>query len=512
MKKMFVILSLLILPLTVKAESGYLYDVLKNEAENNGLAKEYTGEHHDSFTQEPTKKIYHWYAENDDEGNQVIEKNNVIFGNFCWQILRTTDTGGVKLIYNGIPNEGKCNNTSGDTTILSEKLNVFENSSRYIAYNGYMYNPESLIEGETLWWTASNGKYGNNVIYENGLYYLTDINNKYNKSHKYYCLGEESCSEVYYYHSANARVKLTDGRNITQIIDDLRINKVDSPAKEAVETWFQNNLVEYQKFIEDTIYCDNREIKDLGPFNPDGSTSNYLTYNSNKESLMCSNELDQFSINNEKAKLKYPVGLPTYSEINILNNKNIRKTGSFYWVLTHSSDSSTFVVNSSGAFQVSSNNNQTGIRPAISLKSNTKLLEGTGTKDNPYTIDVTDYYKVVVKEEEKKGDIEFEVSDINNLEEGTEVKFKITPVEGYELNNLSIIDEESNNVDYTTNDKINFKFTMPATDVTIYPQYKRIDSLTNPNTKRQIKITIIAIIILGIATSIYVNKKKKINN
>ena len=98
------------------------------------------------------------------------------------------------------------------------------------------------------------------------------------------------------------------------------------------------------------------------------------------------------------------------------------------------------------------------------------------------------------------------------MEEGTEVKFKITPVEGYELNNLSIIDEESNNVDYTTNDKINFKFTMPATDVTIYPQYKRIDSLTNPNTKRQIKITIIAIIILGIATSIYVNKKKKINN
>ena len=51
MKKMFVILSLLILPLTVKAESGYLYDVLKNEAENNGLAKEYRGEKHDSFTQ-----------------------------------------------------------------------------------------------------------------------------------------------------------------------------------------------------------------------------------------------------------------------------------------------------------------------------------------------------------------------------------------------------------------------------------------------------------------------------
>ena len=58
MKKILLILLIIImLPITVKAESKYLYDVLKNEAENNGLAKEYTGEHHDSFTEEPSKKM-----------------------------------------------------------------------------------------------------------------------------------------------------------------------------------------------------------------------------------------------------------------------------------------------------------------------------------------------------------------------------------------------------------------------------------------------------------------------
>ena len=117
-----------------------------------------------------------------------------------------------------------------------------------------------------------------------------------------------------------------------------------------------------------------------------------------------------------------------------------------------------------------------GIRPSISLKSRIKYNEGDGSKDNPYIIDTSNYYKVIVEEPVKKGDIEFETEDISNLPEGTEVKFKITPVTGYELKDLKIIDEENNNVEYTTKDKINFKFIMPATDVTIKPQYKASDA------------------------------------
>lgn len=39
----------------------------------------------------------------------ILDNNNVLFANFCWKIVRTTETGGVKLIYNGEPNEdGQC--------------------------------------------------------------------------------------------------------------------------------------------------------------------------------------------------------------------------------------------------------------------------------------------------------------------------------------------------------------------------------------------------------------------
>ena len=37
-----------------------LYNVLKDAADEGTYAKKYTGSHHDSFTEEPTKDIYHW--------------------------------------------------------------------------------------------------------------------------------------------------------------------------------------------------------------------------------------------------------------------------------------------------------------------------------------------------------------------------------------------------------------------------------------------------------------------
>ena len=62
--------------------------------------------------------------------------NRVIFANFCWRIVRTTETGGVKLIYDGKPSNGQCNNTSSNTTIGSSAFNSIYNDAKYA---GYMY-------------------------------------------------------------------------------------------------------------------------------------------------------------------------------------------------------------------------------------------------------------------------------------------------------------------------------------------------------------------------------------
>ena len=92
-----------------------LYNVLKKEVEANGLAKEYTGDHQDSIDASlSTEKIYHWYGNNATEGASILNKNNVIFANQCWQMMRTTDTGGVKMMYNGEAENNQCLTTRGN--------------------------------------------------------------------------------------------------------------------------------------------------------------------------------------------------------------------------------------------------------------------------------------------------------------------------------------------------------------------------------------------------------------
>ena len=50
----------------------------------------YNGEGADTYA----NPVYYY------KGN--VQNNNVLFGGFCWKIVRTTETGGVKIVYNGV--------------------------------------------------------------------------------------------------------------------------------------------------------------------------------------------------------------------------------------------------------------------------------------------------------------------------------------------------------------------------------------------------------------------------
>ncbi len=103
-----------------------LYNAVRREATSGGLALEYTGSHQDSMSGLGNKGIYYYYATSDAEGTAIQNKNNVIFANKCWQIIRTTDTGGVKMIYNGEAVNHQCLNNRGThigyASIAAKKL------------------------------------------------------------------------------------------------------------------------------------------------------------------------------------------------------------------------------------------------------------------------------------------------------------------------------------------------------------------------------------------------------
>ncbi len=97
--------------------------------------------------------VYTYYSTANDEypvhyyhGN--VTNNNVVFGNVCWKIVRTTSTGGVKLVYNGSYLSNKCSDASKGL-----KLTVFNDNSDSLAYVGYMYG--DVIKTQNLSKTAT---------------------------------------------------------------------------------------------------------------------------------------------------------------------------------------------------------------------------------------------------------------------------------------------------------------------------------------------------------------------
>ena len=127
-------------------------------------------------SEDGTKGIY--TTTNTDNGVPVyyyrgaVDNNHVIFANFCWRIIRTTETGGVKLIYDGVPSNGECNNTGKDTTIGD----FLFNDDYSLSYVGYMYGAVYKVLSKDVTELNASTIFGNDITYNasTGKYILTD--------------------------------------------------------------------------------------------------------------------------------------------------------------------------------------------------------------------------------------------------------------------------------------------------------------------------------------------------
>ena len=111
-----------------------LYDMIKGNADTTT-----TIDFSKTSADSGTNGVY--MTTNTDSGNPVYYyrgnvKNHLMFANFCWRIVRTTEIGGVKLIYDGVPSNGQCNNTGTATTIGTSAFNSSTDDAKYV---GYMY-------------------------------------------------------------------------------------------------------------------------------------------------------------------------------------------------------------------------------------------------------------------------------------------------------------------------------------------------------------------------------------
>ena len=201
-------------------------------------------------------------------------------------------------------------------------------------------------------------------------------------------------------------------------LDTIRNNTTDSTIKTYIDTWYQNNLTDYTKYLsEDAVYCNDRNLASGQSY----STTNHFNYapyerieKNNQPTYNCTNMSDAFSINNTSAKLDYPIALMTadekmysggnyydhfdsssYSWYNANSNGEI-VTGNIQWWLISPEDSDSY--SSSVMFGMSAPYNgglitvrggvltPNAVRPVLSLKSCVKYLSGEGTPEKPYAI------------------------------------------------------------------------------------------------------------------------------
>ena len=268
----------------------------------------------------------------------------------CWKIIRTTETGGVKLIYNGTPTDGKCEATGVATQIGKSAFNTNYNDNAYV---GYMYG------------TPGSSSYA-----------LTHANT--NES----TIKSQSIDPWF---EANF-----DAEAVSKLEDTVFCNERSTKAYDA-NTIGSTDFSSYGALgygTNATLY---------------GAAHRAWYYSKNPNpTLVCTNANDKFTVSstNGNGKLSYPVGLITLDEVVLAgyNTKyqdttNYLHTGAHYWtfspflVYTNGRRAGVGYVLGAGRVAHSYVNNTRGVRPVVSLISGTLVTtDGDGTSTNPYVV------------------------------------------------------------------------------------------------------------------------------
>ena len=300
---------------------------------------------------------------------------------------------------------------------------AFNSSYTSPSYVGYMYNDTYPARGKGLSSNTNNYYYGESFTYNNGTYTLNntvqfaDVSDSTNKTslntHHYTCFNatDATCAEMYYIYYLNTNgktlyyIKLngseTGPEALNKMVNNNDINVKNSHIKGAIDWWYEQNIknTEYESKLEDTVFCNDRTIDDLGGWSETGMVTEtpWLKFNAydGKYYLKCPNKRDAFTVSDSvtgNGALTYPVGLLTTTEHSLTGNRTANKTGDNYWASApnsfNRSDANERRVSSGGNWNTVSNVDAAGgARPAVSLRPGITFKSGTdGSTGNPFEV------------------------------------------------------------------------------------------------------------------------------
>lgn len=312
------------------------------------------------------------------DGQADAYPNYVKLNDTCWRIIRTTGSGGTKMIYNGLYSSGttanSCANAQSNAITTNRAFGIKSTSTlddwyKNINRVGYTFNSDSSIQD------------------------ITD--------------------------ATPVGIIFGDNSNYSTA------NIGDSGIKNYIEnTWFSGAIGRYLEMLEPSAgYCNDRSpysstsgatmLTDISPYLTTNASMYFGPYNRNRVNyaiitLTCPRGMaDIYTAKNASdgnEQLKYPVALLTADEAALAgsgyasstssnySNNSYMCSGSYFWLL------SPYVRNSNGGaycFTLASDGrlsanyvyyNNYGTRPVTSINHSAAITSGSGTATDPWII------------------------------------------------------------------------------------------------------------------------------
>lgn len=302
------------------------------------------------------------YTNSSDDGKKVYfftggsVDNNVLFAGFCWKIIRTTDNGSVKMIYNGVPTDGACTDATGSSATIGNS--TFNSSSSYNAYVGYMYGtPNSSgysdehknVNNSTIKSMLDNWYAENLIKYNN---YIEDTEYCNNR-----VLTEFKSNGVEY--SKKGYSNLNSGYD--SVIKGYNFSCENNNDKLSVK----NNSLTYPIGLIDA----SEALM--------GSITRSMIRDVDFAKEMSSNKsINDYSVEKLSSGLK-------------INKASFLSTSDKYWTMSpayfNGTSAYNFLVDGTTENAISVNTSA-GVRPVIAIKNTVKLLSGDGSLSSPYKL------------------------------------------------------------------------------------------------------------------------------
>lgn len=300
------------------------------------------------------------YTNSSDDGKKIyfftgdFVDNNVLFAGFCWKIIRTTDNGSVKMIYNGVPTNGACTDATGSNATIGNSS--FNSSSNYNAYVGYMYG------------TPNSSAYSDEHKNVNNSTIKNMLDNWY----------------------AENLIRYNDYIEDTEYCNNRILTEFKSGGVEYSKKGYSNLNSGYDSVIKGYNFsCENSNdklsVKNKSLTYPIGliDASEALMGSITRSMLRDTDMAAEMVMASNKIFNDYSV------EKMALSKSSFLSTSGKYWTMSpayfNGTSAYNFLVDGTTEEAVSVNTSA-GVRPVIAIKNTVKLLSGVGSLSSPYKL------------------------------------------------------------------------------------------------------------------------------